>query len=62
MSVENKLTVQEVSRSNDTVKPDAAKIMFDALVKIAHSDGFFESEKRLIKIAQKAIEKVTNVE
>lgn len=35
--------------------------MYNALVEIAHSDAFFDSEKRLVKIAQKAIQKVTGV-
>jgi hypothetical protein len=41
--------------------PDAAKIMYDALVEIAHSDAFFSGEKRLVNIARRAIQKVTNV-
>lgn len=33
----------------------AAKIMYEALQQIAHSDGFFDGEKRLANIARKAL-------
>lgn len=38
-----------------------AKIMYDALVRIAHSNAFFDGEKRLVAIARRAIEQVTSV-
>lgn len=58
--IQRKNTPQQ-SAENQQLPPDAAKIMYDALVKIAHSDAFFSGEKRLVRIAQQAIEKVTNV-
>jgi hypothetical protein len=48
------------SRPSDATS-DPAKIMYDALVRIAHRDAFFDSEKKLVKIAREAIERVTRV-
>lgn len=58
----DKLTkVQPNQNTQPVQKPDPAKIMYDALVKIAHSDAFFDGEKRLVEIARKAIKEVTRV-
>lgn len=54
---------QQGSQQQNTARtPDPSKIMYDALVQIAHSDAFFDGEKRLVKIAQQAIERVTKVQ
>ncbi|HEV7700908.1 MAG TPA: hypothetical protein VGO43_11810 [Pyrinomonadaceae bacterium] len=53
---------QRSERSADSsLRSDAAKVMYDALVQIARSDAFFDREKRLVRIAREAIEKATRV-
>lgn len=61
MNNDKLITDNQTNQTKGEVKPDPAKIMYDALVKIAHSEAFFASEKRLVKIAQKAIQEVTGV-
>jgi hypothetical protein len=45
----------------EPVDQDASRIMYNALVRIAHSEAFFDREKQMVRIAQEAIEKVTGV-
>jgi hypothetical protein len=41
--------------------PEAARVMYDALLEIAQSEAFFDREKRMVKMAQEAINKVNDL-